>query len=204
MLLEVNLYDQLLFNSLMTNIKNISSALSVATTMLLGACSSDSTDSGPAPVANTAAPQLIGSWQSNCVTTQSGTSTTVTQASGGSSSGGVSGGEAFRNRVIFNQDGRVEFITEDYATSNCNVNTLANVYRYNAVYFIGESTLANDSSQATEIDYSDSSSTTYSIFQIVNNTELYLGDGTSSSPGNDGNSEAARFDGLGPEEMLKQ
>lgn len=53
-------------------------------------------------------------------------------------------------------------------------------------------------SQVTEIDYTDPDSTTFSIFQLVNDSELYLGDPAPSSPGNDGSSEATLFDGLGP------
>ena len=186
----------------MANIKNISTALSIATSVLVGACSSESSDSGPTPVANTKAPQVVASWETGCVATASGTTTTTTQASGGSG-GSVSGGAAYRSGVTFNQNGRVEFFTENYGTSNCNANTRISLSTYKAVYVIGEPTLANDSSAAMEINYSDSTSTTYSIFQTVNDTELYLGDGTTSSPGNDGSSVAVRFDGLGTR-MLKQ
>jgi len=125
---------------------------------------------------------------------------TVTGASGGGSggSGGVSGGDAYRTTAIFTADGHVEFIAENFATANCNANTLSSVNRYEAVYYIGGPSLANDGSQVTEINYSDPDSTTYSIFQLVNDIELYLGDPAASSPGNDGSSEATRFDGLGP------
>jgi len=186
----------------MAQIKKISATLSVAATVLLEACSSSgSSDSGPAPVANTTAPQLVGTWQTDCIVTQnSGSTTTTTGASGG---GSISGGAAYRNNAIFNQDGRVERFTESYATSNCNANTLSALNRYNAVYFVGGTRLANDGSQVIEIDYSDSNSTTYSIFQVVNDSELYLGDASASSTGNDGSSEASRYDGLGPR-MLKQ
>ena len=187
----------------MAQIKKISTTLSVAATVLLEACSSGSSDSGPTPVANTTAPQLVATWQTDCIVTQnSGSTTTVTQASGGSGGGSISGGAAYRSSAIFNQDGRVEFFTESYATSNCNANTLSALNRYNAVYFVGGTSLANDGSQVIEIDYSDSNSTTYSIFQVVNDTELYLSDATTSSAGNDGSSEASRYDGLGPR-MLK-
>jgi hypothetical protein len=186
----------------MAQIKKISATLSVAATVLLEACSSSgSSDSGPAPVANTTAPQLVGTWQTDCIVTQnSGSTTTTTGASGG---GSISGGAAYRSSAIFNQDGRVERFTESYATSNCNANTLSALNRYNAVYFVGGTRLANDGSQVIEIDYSDSNSTTYSIFQVVNDSELYLGDASASSTGNDGSSEASRYDGLGPR-MLKQ
>ena len=171
---------------------------------MLEACSSAGTESGPTPVPNTTAPQLVATWQTDCIITQnSASTTTVTQASGGSGGGSVSGGAAYRNIAIFNQDGRVEFITESYATSNCNANTRSSLNRYNAVYFVGGASLANDGSQVTEINYSDSSSSTYSIFQVSNSTALFLGDSTASSAGNDGDGEATRIDGLGPR-MLKQ
>lgn len=188
----------------MAHIKKISASLSVAATVLLEACSSSGTDSGPTPVPNTTAPQLLSSWETDCIVTQnSGSTTTTTQASGGAGGGSISGGAAYISKVIFNQDGRVEFTTESYATSNCNANTLSSVDRYNAVYFVGGAGLANDGSPVTEIDYSDSSSSTYSIFQVVNNTELFLGDSTASTVGHDGGDEVTRIDGLGPM-MLKQ
>jgi len=188
----------------MAQIKKISATLSVAATVLLEACSSGSSDSGPTPVANTTAPQLVATWQTNCIVTQnSGSTTTTTGSSGGSGGGSISGGAAYRSSAIFNQDGRVELFTESYATSNCNANTLSALNRYNAVYFVGGTSLANDGSQVIEIDYSDPNSTTYSIFQVVNDAELYLGDSSASSAGNDGSSEATRYDGLGPR-MLKQ
>jgi len=191
----------------MAHFKKITATLSVATTVLLEACSSAGSDpvSSPAPVPNTLAPELVATWQTSCVITSNSGSSTVTQASGGSGSGsgGTSGGEAFRSTAIFNQDGRVEFSIEYFSTSNCNANTLSSTGRYNAVYFIGEAGLANDGSPVTGVSYSDSSSTTYSIFQVINGSDLYLGDETTSSPGNDGSSKANQFDGLGPR-MLKQ
>jgi hypothetical protein len=189
----------------MTQFKKISSTLSVAATVLLEACSSAGTESGPTPVPNTTAPQLVATWQTDCIITQnSGSTTTTTQASGGGGGGSVSGGAAYKNSAIFNQDGRVEFTTESYATSNCNANTLSSLNRYNAVYYVGVASLDNNGSQVTEINYSDSSSSTYSIFQVSNSAdELYLGDSAASSPGNDGGGEVTRIDGLGPR-MLKQ
>ena len=186
----------------MSHIKKISSTLSVAATVLLEACSSSGSDSGSAPaaVANTAAPQLVASWQSDCIVTQnSSSSSTTTQASGGGGgTGGVSGGEAYRVTAIFSQQGQLEFSTEYFATANCNANTLSGFGHYEAVYFIGEAGLANDGSPVTEFSYSDASSTSYSIFQVVNDSSLYLGDEEASSPGKNGRSEMARFDGLGP------
>ena len=186
----------------MAQIKKITSSLSVAATVLLEACSSSGSNSGPTPVANTTAPQLVATWQTDCIVTDiSGSTSTNTQASGGSFDGSISGGAAYRIIAIFNQDGRVEFITEIYGTSNCNPSKRTS-NRYNAVYFVGGPGQANDNSPAIEIKYSDSSSSTYSIFQLVNSTSLYLGDATTSSPGYDGGSEATRLDGLGTE-MLK-
>ena len=184
----------------MAHIRKISTSLSVAATVLLEACSSSgSSESGPTPVPNTAAPQLIATWQTDCIVTQnSGSTTTVTQASGGSGDGSISGGEAYRTSAVFSQDGRVEMFNEIYATSNCNPNTVAGIHRYNAVYFIGASGFANDGSTVTAINFNDSNSTTYSIFQLVNDNDLYLGDAQASTAGNDGSSEAARYDGLGP------
>ena len=206
MLPQANYRFQLQRDCPMVPFKKISTTLSVAAAVLLEACSSSSTDSGPAPVPNTTAPQLLATWETDCIISQSsGSTTTVTQASGGSG-GSISGGAAYINRVVFKQDGRVEFSTEYYATSNCNANTLSSFNRYNAVYFVGGPGIANDGSPVTEIDYSDSNSSTYSIFQIINSNELYLGDATTSSPGNDGSSEASRFDGLVgiDSRMLKQ
>jgi hypothetical protein len=185
----------------MAHFKKITSALSIATTVLLQACGSTGSDSAaaPAPVANNVAPQLVATWQTDCIITQNSSSSTTTQASGGSGGGGgVSGGAAYRKTAVFKQDGGVEFSTENFATSNCNANTLSAYGRYDAVYFVGEAGLANDGSPVTEFSYSDSTTTTYSIFQIVNSVTLYLGDGAASTAGNDGASITTRLDGLGP------
>jgi hypothetical protein len=190
----------------MASIKNITSGLSVAAAVLLEACSSSGSgsESGPTAVSNTLAPQLIGTWQTACIATESsGTSPdTTTQASGGSGSGSISGGAAYRTSAIFTQDGHVELILETFATANCNASKLSSLNRYNAVYYIGGDGSASDGSPVMEIDYSDNRSTTYSIFQIVSSSELYLGEPSASSPGQDGSSEDARYDGLGPR-MLK-
>ena len=186
----------------MAHVKKVTSSLSVAATLLLEACSSSGSgsESSPTPVANTLAPELVGSWQTRCVITQNSGSSpaTMTQASGGGGggSGGVSGGEAYRTSAIFTQDGHVELYTEYFATANCNANTLSSLNRYNAVYSIGDAGTARDGSLVTEINYSDSSSTTFSIFQLVNGPVLYLGESSTSTPGNDGSSEATRLDGL--------
>lgn len=184
--------------------KKISTSLSIAATVLLEACSSSSTDAGPTPVPNTTAPELLATWATDCIITQnSGPTNTLTSASGSSGGGSISDGEAYISRGVFNQDGRVEFATEYYATANCNPNTLAGTSRYNAVYYIGDASLAADGSPVTEIDFSDGGSTTYSIFQVVSDSELYLGEAAASSAGNDGSGTATRLDGLGAR-MLKR
>lgn len=184
----------------MAGITKISATLSVAATVLLEACGGSGTDaSGPTPVANTTAPELLGAWGTDCIITQnSGSTSTTTSASGGTGGGSISGGEAYRSTAVFNQDGRVEFTTEYYATANCNANTLAGVTRYNAVYFIGGPATANDGSPVTELDIADAASTTYSIFQVATGVELFLGDTTASSAENDGGSTLTRLDSLGP------
>ena len=191
----------------MAHMKKISATLSVAATVLLEACSSSGSDaSGPTPVANTTAPELLGTWETpTCVTTQnSGSTNTTTSASGGSGGGSISGGEGYLARAEFTQDGRVEFSTEYYANAECNANTLFAVSDYSAVYIVGGAAVEiNGSSPVTAIDISDTSSTTYSIFQVVNDTELRLGEASVSTPGNDGSSDASRLDGFGPR-MLKQ
>ena len=183
----------------MTHLKKINKTLALATTVLLEACGSAGSGStpGPAAVANIKAPELIGTWDSGCVATSQSGSSTVTQASGSGGTGSISGGEAYQLTAVFHQDGRVDFTSDTYATSNCNSNTLSGSGVYNAVYFIGEPGLANDGSPVTEYHYSDTTSTTYSIFQVVNGTRLYLGDVSSSSTGNNGDSQATRLDGLG-------
>lgn len=183
----------------MPHLEKINKTLALATTVLLQACGSAGSDatSGPAAVANAKAPELIGTWDTGCVATSLSGSSTVTQASGSGGSGSISGGEAYRLTAVFNQNGHVDFTSESYATSNCNTNTLSGSGSYSAVYFIGEAGMANDGSPVTEYRYSDSASTTYSIFQVVNGTRLYLGDESSSSTGINGESQAARLDGLG-------
>ena len=188
----------------MSHLKKINTTLAIATTVLLEACSSGGSDSpsAPAAVANVTAPELIGTWRTDCVPTSQSGSSTTTGASGGGT-GSISGGEAYKVSAVFTQDGHITFTSESYATSNCNLNTLSSSGAYSAVYFVGEASMANDGSPVLEYSYSDSSSTTYSIFQVVNGTRLYLGDETNSSTGNDGTSQATRIDGLGVE-MQKQ
>lgn len=188
----------------MTHLKKINTTLAVAATVLLEACGSAGSDpaSGPAAVVNVKAPELVGTWETGCVATSLSGTSTVTQASGGGT-GSISGGEAYQIKAVFNQDGRVDFTSESYATSNCNANTLTSSGLYSAVYFIGETGTANNGSPVTEYSYSDSKSTTYSIFQVVNGIRLNLGDETVSSTGNNGDSPATRIDSLGIE-MLKK
>lgn len=193
----------------MARLNKISTTLTIAASILLEACSSSGTDanSGPAPTPNTTAPQLVATWQSDCIITQnSGSGSTTTQASGGGGggSGGTSGGEAFQDTVVFNQDGRVAFSTEYYSTSNCNANTLSGTGHYDAVYVIGAPGFDINGSPVTQISYSDSSSTTYSIFDTINgDVDLYLGNKEASTPGQDGSTEANRLDGLG-DKLSKQ
>lgn len=182
----------------MTHFKKINTTLSIAATVLLEACNSSGSDSAAAPaaVANTTAPELIGTWATGCVATS--VSNTTTQASGGG--GSISGGAAFSNTAVFTQDGHIEYTAESYATSNCNVNTLASSGLYEGVYFVGEAGVASDGSPVTEFSYSNSSSTTYSIFQVISGISLYLGDPTVS---NNGGSQATRIDGLDEQQMQK-
>ncbi|MGB5397304.1 MAG: hypothetical protein WBN96_09150 [Gammaproteobacteria bacterium] len=184
----------------MAQFNKISTTLSIAATVLVQACSSSATDSGPTPVANTTAPELVGEWRSDCTNTPSPKSSpaTITYAKASGGGGGSGGGESQRDTIIFNQNGRAEFSTEYYATANCNTSTLASVDRVDYVYFVGNATTANDSSVTTELDYSSSSATLYSMFQVVNGgIDLHLGDSAQSAPGNDGISPATRLDGLG-------
>ena len=182
----------------MPHLKKISTTLSVASSLLLGACTASQPDdkSGPEPSPNTKAPLLIGEWQTTCITTAAGTSTSTGASSGGS--GGISGGEAFIDTVTYNQDGRFKLSTENFSTSNCNANTSSGFNIYEGVYVVGNTSLANDGSSVTNIDYSDASTNTYSIFQIVGSINLYLGNQDKSSTGQDGNSSTTRLDGLGP------
>ncbi|HHJ34199.1 MAG TPA: hypothetical protein ENJ87_00385 [Gammaproteobacteria bacterium] len=183
----------------MAQLKKISSTLSIAATLLLEACGSSGGNTTPAPETNTKALSLIGNWQTACVLTSSGTSTTT----GASGSGSVSGGTAFIADASFTREGRVILNTEFFSSSNCNTNTSSGTSRYEAVYFIGEAGVANDGSDITGIDFSDSKSTTFSIFQITNGFNLSLGDRLKSSAGKDGGSISTRYDGLGEKFTLK-
>ena len=178
----------------MAHLKKISSTLSVATTVLLEACSSGGGSSTPDAEANTTAPLLIGDWQTACTITTQGTATTTGSSGGG---GSISGGQAFIANASFTQDGHADLSAEYFSSTDCNTNTSSGISSFDGVYFIGNTGRANDGSDVTAIDISDSRSTTFSIFQIVNGVSLYLGIESESSPGNDGNQQSTRHDGLG-------
>ncbi len=180
----------------MAHLRKISSTLSIAATVLLGACSSDGGgSSAPDAVTNTSAPLLIGSWQTACTITTQGSSTTSTGASGGG--GSVTGGKAFIAHASFTQDGFVDLSAEFFSSTDCNTNTTSGTNNFDGVYFIGNPGLANDGSDVTGIDLSDSKSTSFSIFQIVNGVSLFLGIESESSAGNDGSKASTRHNGLG-------
>jgi len=188
----------------MTFTKKISSTLSIAASVLLSACGSDSGDTGnsaPDAVANTTAPLLIGSWKTRCLIISQGTSTTTTGASG-SGGGSVTGGDSYIAKATFTQPGNVTLSTEFFASTDCNTNTSNGSSDFSGVYFIGAAGLANDGSDVTSIDFSNASSTTYSIFQIVSDSNLYLGNEAKGSTGKTGIQQVNRHDGLG-EKYLK-
>lgn len=178
----------------MKKLNKITSTLSIATSILLQACSS-ATDapSGTPAEANTKAPELNATWVSRCIITTAGS--TITQPSGGS--GSVSGGNAYLNIASFNANGSATLSTEYFATTTCNPNTTIKTDRYVANYYIGNASMANDGSPVTDILYSTPVSSLYSVFQIVNGSSLYLGNIDASTAGIDGSSEALRLDGLG-------
>jgi len=183
----------------MAHLKKISSTLSIAATVLLGACSSgggDDSSSAPDAEANTTAPLLIGSWQTACTITTQGSSTTTTGSSGGGG-GSVTGGAAFIANANFTLDGHVDLSAEYFSSTNCNTNTSTGSNNFEGVYFIGDASRANDGSDVTGINISNAESTTYSIFQIVNGVSLSLGIESESTAGNDGSKESTRHDGLG-------
>ena len=184
----------------MKKLNKLSSTLSIAATVLLQACSTPETATTLPAEANTRAPELNASWKSVCIATSSGSTSTTTQASGGGGgTGGVSGGTGFITEAIFNANGSAVFSTEYFATSNCNTNTSIGAEQFKANFFIGNPSQANDGSPVTDIKYTTINSTTYSIFQVVNNVSLYLGSSDTSTSGNDGSSESNSLDGLGIE-----
>ncbi|PCJ83857.1 MAG: hypothetical protein COA54_14850 [Thiotrichaceae bacterium] len=181
----------------MAHFKKISSTLSIAATVLLEACSSSGGgSSAPDAEANTTAPFLIGNWQTACTITTQGTSTTTTGASGSGGSS-VTGGKAFIANASFTQNGHVDLSAEFFSSTDCNTNTSSGTNNFEGVYFIGNASLANDGSDVTGIDLSDTESTTFSIFQIVNGVSLFLGIESESSTGNNGSNQSTRHDGLG-------
>ena len=187
----------------MAHFKKISSTLSIAATVLLEACSGGSSSSTPAAEANTTAPQLIATWKTACTITAQGTSTTTTGASG-SGGGSVTGGDSFIANATFTQAGRIELNTEFFASTDCNANTSNGFSNFEGVYFIGAAGTANDGSNVTAIDISDASLTTFTIFQIVNSINLFLGNESESSTDKDGETQSTRFDGLSTARYIKQ
>lgn len=189
----------------MTNLKKISTTLSIASAFLLGACSSGGSDSDSddelEATPNTKAPQLIANWQTACTILTQGTSTT-TGASG--SGGSVSGGDSFIATANFTQDGHFELNTEFFASTDCNSNTSNGFSNFEGIYLIGDASLANDGSDVTNIDISDSESTTFTIFQTINGINLFLGNQGESSADTDGTKATTRFDGLGTARYIKQ
>lgn len=179
----------------MHNLKKISATLTIATALLLEACSDSSSASFPEPEPNIKATLLIGTWQTSCIITSPGT--TFTGASGGLTT--VSGGEGLKMRATFTQEGYLDLLTELYSSADCNQNTSISIDSYRAVYYIGDVSVANDGSDVTNINYSDANSTTYSIFQENFGFNLYLGDSNNSSAENDGSTQSSRHDGLGVE-----
>lgn len=177
--------------------KKISSTLSIAATVLLQACGNSASEPGSelSLVENTQAPALVGLWSAGCKTVSVTGTSTITGSSGG---GVIQNGTAILERLDFKQDGRLEITTENFASTNCNANTSMNSSRQNLVYVIGADGIANDGSAVTGVDFSDSSTTVYSIFQLVNGSSLYLGDSSVSTASNDGASAVTRYDGLGP------
>ncbi len=184
----------------MKKINKLSTTLSIAASVLLQACSASETATGLPAEANTKAPELNGSWASKCIATSSGSTATTTQASGSSGgSGGVSGGSAYITQATFNADGSAVLSNQYFATSDCNTNTFIRTERFDTNFFIGNASQANDGSPVTNIEYKTIDTTTFSIFQIVNDVSLYLGDADSSTSGHDGSNESKRLDGLGIE-----
>lgn len=174
-------------------ITTIRTSLSLAATALLGACGSESGGGGPIAEANTSAPELIGSWRSDCIAVP-GSGTTVTGASGGVI---VSGGESYRRSISFEQTGEVEFVTEAFAEANCNTNFARTPSVSYSQYYVGGDTLERNGSDTVELDYNLGGSLVYSMFQMVNTDRLYLGEIDNSSVGHDGSSADKRLDGLG-------
>lgn len=187
--------------------KKLTASLSIATTVLLQACGSSGSDSGPAPVPNTTAPELVGTWKSNCIVNptprsqpDSGTTVTLAAASGGGGGGGggSTNGLSRIDTITFNQNGRAEFLSEQFSSTICNTNTRLPSSFISSVYFVGSPTLDRNGAQAVELDYNASGTLLYSIFQVSSTVDLKLGEEASSTSGNDGTSSTTRFDGLGP------
>ncbi len=196
----------------MNKTKRISAVLSVATALLLKTGCSDEGgegDSGQLTEPNTTAPQLLGEWRGICKNTPTSTITstavTVTAASGGGGGGGGGGanGESERTTITFNQNGTASGVTDYFSASDCNSSFNIGLYRFDITYTVGADLIAVDGSNAKALDLIDGDTVTYTIFQVVNTFDLYLGDAARSTPGNDGVTSATRFNGLG-ERFIKQ
>ncbi len=181
----------------------LASTLSIATLVLLKGCSGGDGGSDEPSNDNTAAPELLGDWISDCVA-GSNTSTTnrviaVTSPSGGGNGGGTNtrSGDSSRTEVTFNQNGTATGSVEYFDSVDCNPSLTTGIFFFDVEYTVGSAVIAADGSNAIAINLSDNGSVTYSIFQVVNSFELFLGDELRSSPENDGTSPDRRFDSFG-------
>ena len=188
------------------HLKNpIAAALSAATFALINTgCSSDGGGDGNSGTPNTNAPELVGSWKSSCVTTSTSNINpndqivTITGASGGGGGGGgSSSGASNQTSLSFNQNGALTGQVEYFAVSDCNPTFSEGFYNFNITYTVGTNTQAADGSPAKELNLIDGGTTTYSIFQVVNSINLYVGDEQQSTVGNDGSSSGTRLDAFG-------
>lgn len=183
--------------------RSLTTALSVATLALLETGCSDGGSSGSAPntVSTSTPAELVGLWASRCVLLQSGTSSAVVSISGTSGGGfggnNSTGGQSVSAELNFTQNGSVSGFEEFFATTSCNTNFLEDFYTFNADIRVGNQVTAADGSLAIEIDFIGEESTTYSIYQVINGSSLYIGSRVNSTSGKDGSSEENRFDGFG-------
>ncbi len=183
-------------------IGTIRTSLALAAGMLLQGCGSESESGGPAAEENIAAPELVGRWQTDCVSVPgSSSTTTVTSASGGVI---PVGGDTRRDTITFEQSGNVEFVSEYYRSSNCNNNTRLPAYTLNTVYYVGDPALDRNGLDVIELDYIANGDRVYSIIRIVGTNGLYIGDQPASTSGNDGSEAALRYDALGAARLDKQ
>ena len=182
----------------------LTAALSAATlTLLNGGCSSGGDGDSNSGTQNTTAPELIGSWEGACITTSTSfindRIVTVSGASGGGGGGGggSSSGSSEQANLSFNQNGTLSGQVEYFAVSDCNPTFSEGFYNFSITYTVGNDVQAADGSPAKELNLTDDGVTTYSIFQVVNTVNLYVGDEQQSTPGNDGASSANRLDAFG-------